>query len=218
MGRLIFIQEKWPYSADEYYKWTSGDSSIVEHILPGYLRDFFLDKHNERPNRFFGEAIVLREMNRHCNGYLWYNAFQWLTADKWNSLAGLSKKVEKAFLQHLYDTLKEKKVSQIRSAALNYMIKHPGIEPRVPDISLLNRSRQLQFLEVKLPQKPDSKRKSILEDDIHDGQLEALALLKKYTNCRVGIIWLHPEGVSLNMPDYRKRFLEIYDGLGEKMV
>jgi len=101
----LLIQEKWSYSKDEYYHWVSGDSSIVSSILPAHLRDFFLSKHNERPDRFFGEAIVLRKMSKQCNGYLWYNSFQWLTADKWSSLNGLSKIIDKLFLQHLYETI-----------------------------------------------------------------------------------------------------------------
>lgn len=215
MAEKILIQEKWSYSADEYYNWTSGDSFIVNSILPVHLRDFFLSKHDERPNRFFGEAIVLREMNRHCNGHLWYNSFQWLTSDKWSSLTGISKNIEKVFLQHFYETIKEKNVSQIRAAAKQFMIKHPAIEPKVPDVSLLNKNNQLQFIEVKLPVKPDSKRKKKLDDDIHSGQLEGLALLKKYIYCRVGIIWLYPEGMSFELPDYEERFMEIYNGLDD---
>jgi hypothetical protein len=66
---------------------------------------------------------------------------------------------------------------------------------------------------VKLPLKPVNKSKSKLDDDIHGGQLEGLALLKKYTNCRVGIIWLYPEGLPVEVDDYEEQFSEIYDKL-----
>jgi hypothetical protein len=61
--------------------------------------------------------------------------------------------------------------------------------------------------------KPDSKRKKKLDDDIHNGQLEGLAFLKKYINCSVGIIWLYPEGMSVEVPNYEDQFTDIYNDL-----
>lgn len=209
MPGKILIQKKWPYSVHEYHEWISGSSAIVNSILPDHLRDFFLDKHVERSNRFFGEAIVLREMSMHRSGYLWYNSFQWLT---WKDLSKVSGRVQKTFLQHLSEVLKGK-VNEIRDATKKYVIQS-GIEPKVSDISLLNKGKQSYFFEVKLPLKPDSKNSSKLDDDIHEGQLEGLALLKKHLNCSVGIIWLYPEGMTFDRPDYEDQFMDIYNSLG----
>jgi len=209
MPEKILIQKKWQYSVHEYHEWISGSSAIVNSILPDHLCDFFLNKHVKRPNRFFGEAIVLREMSRHCSGYLWYNSFQWLMWKDFSKVPGM---VQKTFLQHLCEVLKEK-VNEIRWAAKEYVIQS-GVEPKVPDISLLNKGKQSHFIEVKLPLKPNSKDSSKLDDDIHEGQLEGLALMKKYLNCSVEIIWLYPEGMTFDKPDYEDQFMYIYDSLG----
>ena len=167
-------------------------------------------KASKRNARYFKETFVL---NYYSNKYVrgrYSHSFHCLYGKSW-----LDGKPRGELQQEFYDDLityfSKDKIRLVQTQAMNYLDKY-GINPSMPDVWLINNRGKSWFVEVKK-----------YDEEIIEGQIEGLALIKRFLKSRISIIRLYPEK-SLHarntLQDYdgekKKKFEKIYNSLKGK--
>lgn len=137
--------ETYVYEATQRTAWEKGDRSIVNartSKVPPYIRDVLLAKAEQRPKRFFGEALVASRTGMKDG---WYSSYKWLTADKWVTSAGLKEGFEVKFYEALDKHLGLPLVERIQS-----MVRATDKKLVAPDLWMILRDGTHRFVEVKL--------------------------------------------------------------------
>ncbi|MFC1579547.1 hypothetical protein ACFL4N_01395 [Thermodesulfobacteriota bacterium] len=203
MKRITLKEDLMPYPESYLNNWVEGDySMITSSKAPQYIEDIIIKKAKARPGtRFFGEAYVATTYGKTTkNG--WYNSFKWLYADKWYKGEGLEPQFEEPFFDALVKYVGWTKLHTLQRHARDY-VETVGLNPQAPDLWLIDKAGKSCFIEVKKG-----------SDRIHEGQLEGLALIKKYLNAKVSIVSLYPEGGRVpKRIDHTDRFTEIYNSI-----
>ena len=203
MERISLKEDLMPYTDKLLDEWVEGDySMITSSKAPQYIEDIIVKKAKARPGtRFFGEAYVARVYGK-TTKHGWYNSFKWLYADKWYKRESLEPQFEEPFFVALIKHIGWTKLRTLQRHARDY-VETMDINPQAPDLWLIDNEGAFHFIEVKKG-----------SDRIHEGQLEGLAMIKKYLKAKVSIISLYPEGGRVpRQIDHTDRFTEIYASL-----
>jgi hypothetical protein len=203
MKKLILIEQLLPYPELLMERWVKGDYSMLKSSKASkYLKDILVHKAKKRPStRFFGEAYVAITLASSMKEG-WYNSFKWLTNDKWLTGKNLDAKFERPFYEALMKYIGENKLSKLQNHARSYLQKKQ-VNSQAPDLWLIDERDRFRFIEVKKG-----------KDKIHDGQLEGLALIKKYLKSQVSIMSLYPDGKPPpQQKDHSSLFSKIYSSL-----
>jgi len=166
------------------------------------LLEFITHKTKVRPGtRFFGEAYVATIMSKEMK-HGWYSSYKWLTNDKWLTGKNLKNQFKISFYKALKKHIGINKLKKIQHHSKIYH-KKKKIMPQAPDIWFIDKNGKYRFIEVKKG-----------NDKIHDGQIEGLAIIKRYLKGDVAIMNLYPEGSKVpKQIDHTQKFLKIYNSL-----
>ncbi len=192
-----------PYRKALLEAWINGDySMLTSSTSSDYIKKIIVRKAKKRPGtRFFGESFVSSLLYKKMNEG-WYSSYQWLTSDQWLTGKSLTSRFEKLFYEALHTHLGTDPLTKIQNNSKNFLYKNK-IKPRAPDLWLIDKSGEHHFIECKKG-----------SDKIHCGQIESLAIIKKYLKCLIRIINLYPEGSKLpKQIDYTEIFSRIYESL-----
>jgi len=165
-----------------------------------YIKDILIHKAKKRPGtRFFGEAYISSTFPMRAG---WYSSYKWLTATKWKTGKNLKNRFERLFYHSLIEYIGEKALSKLQHDAVKYYEKCK-IKPVPPDLWLIDKKGNFHFIESKKG-----------NDEIHSGQLEGLALIKKYIKCSISIIHIYPDNLPTpKQLDHSDNFTKIYKSL-----
>ena len=184
-------------------EWKNGNNTMLETSnASGYIKDILVTKAKmRRGTRFFGEAYVSSIMSdKMRNG--WYTSYKWLITKKWISGNHLDDKFEKPFYEALHKYIGIDKLKKIQYQA-NLYYKKNKIKSQASDLWFIDKSNNHHFFEVKKG-----------TDKIHNGQLEGLAILKKYLKASVSIVMLYPDNIKPPKTiDHTQRFSAIYNSI-----
>ncbi len=184
-------------------EWENGNFTLLKSSnAPDFIKNVLVAKAKVRKGtRFFGEAFIASKMSKQMkNG--WYSSYKWLIADKWVKGSNLSNNFENQFFQALMKHIGVDMLKILKyQAGLYFEMKK--IKPQAPDLWFIDKVNRHHFFEVKKG-----------TDKIHEGQLEGLAILKKYLKASVSIVMLYPDNIKPPKSiDHTHRFYDIYNSI-----
>jgi len=191
------------YLSSDLDNWKNGDYSFIPDNVTDLDRIMVQKKAGERNNRYFGECIVLKKYSDQFIKARYTHSFHWLYNDSW--FDGNPKgQLQQEFNFDLEDVFPATKLRIAQLKAREYIKKY-GIKPSSPDVWLIAEYPNSWFIEVKR-----------LNEKCKEGQLEGLAIITKYLNCKVSICRLYSENEepkSRLVESEKKRFQEICHSL-----
>jgi len=203
MAVIELKEETVPYKESLLADWGNGNCSMLTSSNASeYIKEIIVHKAKKRPGtRFFGEAYVASLLYKKTKEG-WYGSYKWLTSDKWITGKSLTNQFEKSFYEALKKYIGIESLRKIQNGSKNFMFSNK-IKPQAPDLWLIDKSGEHHFIECKKG-----------SDKIHSGQLEGLAIIKKYLKGHIKIIHLYPEGSKPpKLIDHTEIFSEIYKSL-----
>jgi len=208
-----------PYP-DEYIKqWKTGDISFllksqspkfIKDILEHKKREYIIENNKKRINknykssRYFGEGYVASILGD-CIQKGWYSSFKWLYKPGWITgkivqreknpiMAKLKNEFYTKALKEYIDFTKLKKLQRLWKSE----------EPKAPDLWLIDKKGHQYFIEVKKESDgPDEENKQML----------GLALLEKYFNVSIFIVYLHSESKDALKNKKQEKWLKVYKSI-----
>lgn len=199
-----------PYLDEEINHWKNGNISfLLKSNAPQFIKDILKHKKRENSSRFkstwyFGEGYVASILGDHIQKG-WFSSFKWLYDPDW--ITGKNPEKEK-------DPIISRLKSEFYTGALKEFIDFNKLtklqkiwgreKPKAPDLWLIDKNNHHYLIEVK---------KDTDKQDEGNKQLLGLALLEKYFNMSIFIVYLHPENKNPLSDAKEEKWLANYNAV-----